>query len=43
MKRFPVILAMMLALFPMLGALSETAPQTREGTIIWRVCLKQSH
>ncbi len=33
MKRFSMILAMMLALFPMLGALSETAPQTKEGTI----------
>ncbi len=33
MKRFSVILAMMLALFPMLGALSETAPETKEGTI----------
>ncbi len=33
MKRFSVILAMMLALFPMLGALSETALQTKEGTI----------
>jgi hypothetical protein len=33
MKRFSMILAMMLSLFPMLGALSETAPQTREDTI----------
>ncbi len=33
MKKFPAILAMILALFPMLGALSETAPQTKEGTI----------
>jgi hypothetical protein len=33
MKRFSVILAMMLALFPMLGALGETVPQTKEGTI----------
>jgi hypothetical protein len=33
MKKFPVILAMLVALFPMLGALSETAPQTREDTI----------
>ncbi len=33
MKRFSVILAMMLALSPMLGALSETAPQTKEGII----------
>ena len=33
MKRFSVILAMLLALAPMLGALSETAPQTKEGTI----------
>ena len=36
MKRFSVILAMMLALSPMLGALAETAPaapQTKESTI----------
>lgn len=33
MKKFPAVLAMILALFPMLGALSETAPQTKEGTI----------
>lgn len=33
MKRFPVILAMLVALFPMVNALSETAPQTKDGTI----------
>lgn len=33
MKKFPVILAMLVALFPMLGALSEAAPQTRQDTI----------
>lgn len=33
MKRFSMILAMMVALFPMLGALSEAAPQTRQDTI----------